>query len=324
MNDIYLNEREYALKIIKNNYINKFKPSETINILSRYYRHIEGKNTKEIYELVNSFLLRSYKYYNPAKWEKKLLEQAEYSKHYPLLEIEYIPITENELNLIQSLNDVRMERLAFTLLVCAKYYNIKNDENNNWVNTERKHIFMMAHVQTSVSKQCEMIHFLKEMGMISLSKKVNNTNIKVEFINDDAKVVHKVTNCLELGLEYMTIIGKKYPKCVRCGRWINDKKKTKKVCNNCRDIEIRDKETKIKSFVCIDCGHEFQTSVHNSKCLRCPACRDEHNKKRKYKWKIEKMREISRQKKEEKLGETKKKERKMLTDHSDYYKNLNI
>ena len=36
------------------------------------------------------------------------------------------------------------------------------------------------------------------------------------------------------------------------------------------------------------------------------------------------MREISRQKKEEKLGETKKKERKMLTDHSDYYKNLNI
>ena len=58
-----------------------------------------------------------YPNYNSVKWSITLDKQVKKSKKYPLIEIDNIPVTQNEMNTVMSLKNIRKQRLAFTLLV---------------------------------------------------------------------------------------------------------------------------------------------------------------------------------------------------------------
>ena len=266
-----LNEYKYALEILEKHLIGN-KPSETLSVLARYYRHKENRKDKEIYTLLDIHMKNFYPNYNSVKWSITIDKQVKKSKKYPLIEIEYIPITKSEIETINNLKSIRMKRLAFTILVCAKYSNLRNNKNNNWVNREAKELFRLSHINTTISEQCSMVYELTNLNLVSLSKKVDNTNLRVEFIDDSAEIVIKVDDMREIGYAYMKYIGENIIPCEKCGQLINPRGTKRKYCIDCSKYQ----PISYKTIYCIDCGKEVVVDARNVSKKRCDNCQKQH------------------------------------------------
>lgn len=230
---IILNERKEAEKIIESGNIGN-KPSETLGLLARYY-YSEGLSGKELYKKLNDFMQTNFPKYNPDAWKSAINSKVKKASKYSLVEISDISITQAEIEIIQSLGSLPLERLAFTLLCLAKFGNQRCENNNGWVCRSDKEIFKLANVSATVQKQAEMLNTLYRSGLIGFSMKITNTNLQVLYIHDDSDEALRVFDFRELGLEYMNYIGKhKYIRCNECGRLIKCVKNARtKYCKDC-------------------------------------------------------------------------------------------
>lgn len=240
---IVLDEKKYIEDMIKKGEISS-KPSETINMMSKYYIE-EGLNKKGTYEKIHEYFFKYYDFYNKVKWESTINKYIETNikKGYKLVNIEFIPITENEMNKIKKLESIRLQRLAFTMLVIAKMNNMINDKNNGWVNLKDKEIFKYANMKESIKTQCLLLNDLsnkeyeKDKKYISFSKKVDNTNNQVLFIDneDESNIVIKIDyNTSNIGYIYDDFIGNgKFKKCEVCDEIFKQTNNRGKFCNPC-------------------------------------------------------------------------------------------
>lgn len=190
-------------------------------------------------------MLDNYINYNPVKWSATIDRQVNKSDKYPLIKIDNIPITKNEIDTIQSIKNIRLERLAFVILCFAKFSNLRSENNNDWVNREIKEIFKLARLPVVISKQCLMLNDLKKLGLIEYSKKVDNVNINVQYIDNDSEILLRLTDFRELGYEYMLFKGEKYIRCGECGILIKQKNNRVKYCKGC-GIETKKEKDRIR------------------------------------------------------------------------------
>lgn len=239
---IILNEKKYIESVIEKGEVSS-KPSETINLMVKYYKYL-GFKKNEVYEKIHEYLLKNYKPYNKVKWEDTINKYIEtnFKKGYELIEIDFIPITDKEVDKIKTLKSKRLERLAFTMLVIAKMNNMVSDKNNGWVNKKDKEIFKHANIRTSIKEQCLLLNDLKTKEFIEFSQRVDNTNNKVLFIEEGVAVI-KIDDMRNLGYIYDDFVGYgKFKKCEICGEVIKNTSKTKipKYCDGC--IKEKQKE----------------------------------------------------------------------------------
>lgn len=181
-------------------------------------------------------MIANYREYNEVKWDATLEKIIHQSKKYPLVEVDYICITKNEIETIQSIKSKPMQRIAFTLLCLAKFYNLAHENNNDWANSKLNDIFNIAHVQVPKIKKPLMINDLKNLGLIEYSKKVDNVNVNVQFIDNNSEVVLKINDFRDLGYEYDYYCGGRFIRCVECDRLVrvNVKDNSTTRCNECQ------------------------------------------------------------------------------------------
>lgn len=271
---IILNEKEWAERCI-NGDISVDSPFKAIYVLAKYYYFALGYKKKKIREELNSFLAKHYDRYNSQIDScqctiEKIVKDIHKQKLY---EINGVWITELELEKIESLNSPRLRRVSFTLLCLAKYAIEKNANSNGWVNLDRKDIFNMARVTCNRLERNRIIGELADRGFLELSRQVDNTSVRVTFINDDSEKLLFVDDFRELGYEYKLHVGGNYIRCASCGRLIKgNKNKTKKYCNDC--AAYTPQETKI--ITCVDCGNEFEVNSLNVKSCRCKDCQKKY------------------------------------------------
>lgn len=310
---IILNEFNEVTKIIETKDVGK-NPTYLINILTRYYYHAEGIKDKDLYNKIDCFLKANFNNYKPSKWQDYINKQMKNADKYPLSNIEYVPITKEELNVISKIDNIRLERLAFTILCLSKFYNLRSKNNNNWVNCKIKELFKLARVIIKIENQCLMLNDLMNLELITYSAKVDNTNIKADFIDDTSDIILKITDFRELGYEYMLWKGEKFFRCGECGILSKQNQLgNRQYCRKCiqyQPIEIKiihcqdcqkeltipawDMKTKrcdecqkladytpieTKTVICIDCGSEFEVNAQNMKKTRCDDCQTEYRKK---------------------------------------------
>lgn len=269
MNNIILNERQRAEDIIRTGDLGKHV-ANSLSILARYYHKYEGLKNKQLYNKLDGFMADYYADYLPYNWSITIDSQVKKAEKYPLIEIDYIPVTKNELDIIKGLNDIMLERLAFTYLVLAKFYNLRNSDNNGWVVLQPSAVFTLANLSKSRLEQYEFIHELKELGFIELAKRIDNPNIRVTFIDNNSEVAVKVTQMVNVGYYYLKYIGKDIKPCPRCGKLMRSRFK---LCNDCRD------KPAMRYKTCVDCGLDFLVPVNAAKKCRCNACQKEYRKK---------------------------------------------
>ncbi|MBQ2397087.1 MAG: hypothetical protein II304_08665 [Bacteroidales bacterium] len=275
---IILNEKEYAESCLKNGIENN-NPYLTLSILARYYYHHLGYRKKRIQKLLTQFLDKHYPRYelNQYTWQSTIEKLATKAGNYPLLEITGIKVTQSEMNTILNIKNKVLERLAFTMLCLAKFGNSRNSNNNGWVNADSKDIFNYARISCKADEREIKIGKLWQMGLLEFSKRNDNLNCRVTYINDEGNEELFISDFRELGYEYLKFKGENFIRCAECGILTRGNKAgTKKYCKNC--TTYMPQET--KTITCIDCGKRFQINSKNSRSTRCPDC--QHKKQLEY------------------------------------------
>lgn len=277
---IILNEKEYAEECLKSKTINN-KPFITLSVLAKYYYHCYGYRKKKITELLIDYMNKHYPYYssNKSSWDENIEKLAANAGKFTLFEIDGIWITKAELETIQNIHNKVLERLAFTMLCLAKLNNIKNPQNQGWVNTDAKEIFSLARISCSVVNRYERFGMLNQINLLEFPKKNDNLSSRVTFINDESEKVLFISDFRELGYEYLKFTENgNFIRCQDCGILIrNNKAGTKKYCSACAGYTPQE----TKTIVCVDCGEEFEVPGNNKRTTRCNICYDIHRKENK-------------------------------------------
>ena len=277
--DIIMNEYTYAENLLNKQDLKAYdlgdKPSSTLNLLARYYREI-GKNDDEIKELLNDFLNRCLKdKYKESKWIDSIFYQVIKSKKYNLKKVDNVIVTKSEMEIIQSVKGKSRQKVLFTLLVLAKYYNAVSDKNKNWTNLEYKKIFKLANVQLSIQNQALLINDLYNCGFVNVSKNVGKPNIQVNFVDNESDGVLTITRLKDLGKEYLMFCGEDYIRCQKCGTLVKNYKNTNKYCKTCGQYQ----PIETKTVICVDCGEEFSVDARITNKIRCDECQGEKKRK---------------------------------------------
>ena len=238
---IVLNEHDYAENALKTKALGK-KPSETLCRVARYFIDETScaYNKNDIRKKLDYFLLQCDPVASIPKWSKMLDYATDWAFKHKAIQIDTIQITKPEINKINSLEGKQVRRLAFTLLCLAKYWNIVNNQNDCWVNNKDNEIMSFANINTSIRRQCAMYTSLRDAGLIQFSKKIDNTNVRVCFI-EDGEIAITITDLRNLGYQYLMYCGEPYFECSNCGITVKISEPTKgrkqKYCKECA-VEI--------------------------------------------------------------------------------------
>lgn len=213
---IVLNEYEWAEKMIHDRCLGS-RPTETLNRVAKYY--YENRYSKrEIRRLLDQFLVSCDPDASLFSWSDTLDKITKNASKYCLIQIDYITITQSELDAISSLDKLQEQKLAFTLLCVSKYWDAISERNNHWVNSPDREIFAMANVSVSSKRQDLLYGKLLDAGMIRLSKKIDNLNMQVVFGDEDCSTpVLYIKDFRNLGYQYMKLLGGPYFECACCG-----------------------------------------------------------------------------------------------------------
>ncbi len=230
-----MRENEWAADMVSKHTLGK-KPAETLRRVARYFMdecNLDKNATRARLEL---FLLQCDSTASVIKWSDTLDRSVKYASKYPAINILSIPVYDKEIQKIRLLNGKQVQRLAFTLLCLAKYWNLVTGKDGWWVNSKDSEIMEMANVRTSLKRQSAMYSMLCQQEMIRFSKKVDNTNVQVCFA-ETGEVAMWITDLRNLGYQYLMYLGEPYFVCQCCGITTkqNDKndRRRQKYCPEC-------------------------------------------------------------------------------------------
>lgn len=234
---VVLNEVKQAEHIIEKGEVGN-KPTSTLFLLGKYYRVKENLDKEHTFNKLNEFMKNNYKNYNSALWEDIIEDISKKANKYPLREIGSIGITQQELDKISEINNLKYQKLLFTMLCYAKLYNLISENNNGWINADIKEIFRVARVSVKHRNDKFLyLNDLEQMGLISFSNKNDNLNIQINFVDMNGESILDISDFRELGYEYLKHIGNgKYIRCAECMCLVKKKSKhdySTKYCTKC-------------------------------------------------------------------------------------------
>ena len=247
-----IDEYELAENILASKQIEK---KTDLFVVAKYLRNEVNCDIAETVVMLDNILTKSDKNYNPIKMGAYLEKIAIKAAEYQLKKVDYIVVTDNEIKKIKEIQSPKLQRLAFSLLVYAKYNNCLSSDNNNWCNISINDLYKTAKVSTRNSNEKALfLNKLNQLGLISFSKKNTNLNICCLFIDDNSEEKLKITDIRELGYQYLSLIdGQNFSVCQKCGVIIKKKSKNDysgKYCKECQNTSRN--ENLLKSFHKLD------------------------------------------------------------------------
>lgn len=239
-----MNEKTEAEKIIDGK-PNGNKTSDIILILAKYYTQIKNENNNRTYELIVENLLNIFPCFDVYEWSEFIKKVIKNSKKYPIKEVDKVPVTQKEIDVIKSIPVKRLQKLAFTYLVVGKYNYLVN--GNGWVNVSYDAIMKMAGIHwTNNLKRCYDVHELYVMKLLSVSKKIDDIKVKIEFIDINGEEVIGIRTFNKLGWFWDRYLKNEVKICVDCGEFF--------------EVKGKSRRSKIR---CDECQHEI-----NKKCWK--------------------------------------------------------
>lgn len=248
---IILNEKEWAEQMLNGNSLGKH-PTETLRCIARYYLD-NGYGKVDTRLRLEAFILRCDPKASLVGWSDTIDRALKYALKTEAVEIESIIVTKPEMKIIDSIKSKQCRRLAFTLLCLSKYWNLKNKNNTYWVKDSDNEIMKMANINTSLKRQGSLLYTLKESGLISFNRRVDNTDMYVLFADEEGEPEMEITDFRNLGYQYLLYHGEPFYKCQNCGLTVKysdpKKKKNQKYCRTCAtEIFIQQKVNAVMRY----------------------------------------------------------------------------
>ena len=248
MKNIVLNEKELLNKSLNEGYIDQKKPSKTLGLLIRHYL-LNELDKESIYNKIDEFMTNNYDGYNKNKWSRlirgMITSMSGFKRIHSIVDVDRVTITEYEWDMITKLNDKRLEKVAFVTLIYKKAIDIKNDNEDCWVNTSKMDILQEA---LGIRKKDDRILFglLNNLKYIETGKSCDCQGFKVNYCNNESPIKFEITDFDKVIHYYNQYrFGWKYIKCSECGKWkriSNKSNNNTKYCKECAKEVIRTKD----------------------------------------------------------------------------------
>ena len=241
---LILNEEKYA----KDLYDGKNQDIKSIMVkiryITRYLVHSEQKNNDDVYKETVKWLKKYHDNFDESSYSNVISDAIKAASKYPFYIIDNIKITQSELEIISSLNNLRAEKILFVLLCMAKQQSMANGFTNGLVKYSITDLCKAARVSVPADDREYILYEIVKKGFLGYPKKNNTQCLIVNFITTDEVVLEiDETDCQELAYVYLSWKndGKGYTKCQRCHRLMRQgKTKPKKYCEECAKAAERE------------------------------------------------------------------------------------
>lgn len=112
---IILDEREVARKALETRQLGS-KPVETLALVAKYLKQEDGYSKREVRSKLDEFMLQCDPRTNLVSWSDMLDSLTKQSDKHPLRCVDGVCVTQAELDTINGIDSIQLQRLAFTLL----------------------------------------------------------------------------------------------------------------------------------------------------------------------------------------------------------------
>ena len=264
---------------ISSNYANQENPEETIRDLARYNYHVLNMKKEDNYDAILDYMTINCNDFYEEKYFKIIYRNIASAKKYKFRSVSPVKITRTELDKITSLNDIRKEKIAFTLLAVAKYYNNVSCDNNNRLYISMSDLFKLARVAIPCKERAGYLHFAYQDGIL-VEHTFVGTNLKVVgFVDDNSETAMELgeDDYKELAYSYLNYKNGGYKRCKGCGRLFKMHRGSpgRLYCKECGQ---KDDLSRLKAMKCSDCGKDFFVDSRNMTKCRCDECQYEADK----------------------------------------------
>lgn len=285
---LILNEEKYAATVYDGTNQDVKSIMEKIRYITRYFLHTAQKNDEDNYACTVKWLRTHHENFDESNYSNLISDAIKKAHKYPFYNIDGIKITQSELDIIASLDDLRAEKILFALLCMAKQQSISNGFTNGLVKYSLSELCKMARISVPADDREYILYKIVQKGYLGYPKKNNTQCLIVNFIDENSEVVLYLDemSCQELSYEYLMWKnnGQGYGRCEFCGKAIKQyKSHPRRFCKECTEI-VGDVPNDIKVRPCIDCGKPVYVSLLNTKTCRCQECQHESDKQSKRDW----------------------------------------
>ena len=282
------NEQSAIEKMIKMNVVDNDNVFITIKDLARYNYFVSNLDNDQNYHNILSYLQKYGKNINEEDVYHIIDKCVQKAKKQPFRKVDAVYITKSELDFIESLNDIKQEKIAFILLSAAKYYDATRDSQQHTAYMRNADICKLARITIPVKERDVFMQFAYDKGVLGRHSVAASTAKKVLFVSEDSsdKVILELHESDYTDLAYTYLAYKtqhKFRRCVSCKCWMRRTPDDKRLCKFCSNSGDEYSNT-MKEINCIDCGTSVYISKLNSKTCRCDSCQDEINKRSKRDW----------------------------------------
>ena len=236
MRDIILNEAAKASDLLAG----KAKMEDVrsaISLIARYDIQAAGIKPESAAGHARQVVRKLFPQLPPKYVDRYVEYYVAHAADYPLSKVDGVPITQTELDAVNSCAGIRCKCLAFTLLALAKLDTVRHPDVNYWVSGDRwNEIQRRANLTLSEDDMCYMIHDMYAAGLIGLSERVDNCSMHVLFADAGGEAVMTLQEAdyKDLGYCFRAYVGEKYIRCGECGRWIKQAANgRKRFCSDC-------------------------------------------------------------------------------------------
>jgi hypothetical protein len=234
---LILNEEQYAKDLYDGKNTEVKSIMAKIRYITRYLIHSEHKIDSDVYADTVKWLSKHHNNFDESSYSNVISDAIKGATKYPFYMIDNIKITQSELDVISSLDNLRAEKILFVLLCMAKQQSVANGFTNGLVKYSITDLCKTARVSVPADDREYILYEIVQRGLLGYPKKNNTQCLIVNFINTDDVVLNLDENdCKELAYVYLNWKNnnKGYTKCQRCHRLMKQSKtKPKKYCEDC-------------------------------------------------------------------------------------------
>lgn len=222
--------------MLKKGFMTNHKNVYELLILSKYY-YAEGLQHDEVKSKVVEFCEKYVDFFSIEEWYKiinKTVDIAKKSKFTTGIKVE---ITKNELDIIQKLEKLNEQKLAFVMLVLYKFYGYRKFE------ISIEDLYRLCKLNINSKTKLELLQSLTSKELIDINM---GSKRWVKFAEKDGDTIITITNFDDYIFEYLKYIGEgKYGNCEECRKIIKLTSNRKSHCTDCWKIHRNEYQKKI-------------------------------------------------------------------------------
>lgn len=250
---LILNEEKYAKELYDGKNTEVKSVMGKIRYITRYLIHSEGKSDEEVYKYTVEWMSKNHNNFDESCYSNLISDTIKKAHKYPFYIIDNIKITQSELNIISSLDNLRAEKVLFVLLCMAKQQRLSNGFTNGLVKYSITELCKLARISVPADDREYILYDIVQRGLLGYPLKNDTQCLIVKFIDHNDVVLElDESDCQELAYAYLNWKnnGKGYTKCQRCNRLMKQSKtKPKKYCESCaKEVEREKTRERVRRY----------------------------------------------------------------------------